>query len=212
MCTNAVNIMCKHFVENTDMHETARRLFEAIQTISKGQVDGFASPGAVGAYIGVAPAVITNWKKRGISKDGRLDVNAKHGINPYWLETGEGEMLSGAAANTIDVEATDVTNRRALPGATAQAEAPSPTEHLSALVAVFAAAPESTRDTVAMLAAGAIKNPATLADCVHAIEALAKYSAAKSGPPTESKQFQPPTPNAVTHHHAIEPDTHHPGA
>lgn len=41
--------MCKHFVENSQMHETASRLFEAIQHATKGRVDGFSSPGDAAA-------------------------------------------------------------------------------------------------------------------------------------------------------------------
>ncbi len=93
MFTVHVNTACKQIVENTHMNESAERLFSAILHITKGKVDGFASPGAVAKYLNVGAAVVTNWKKRGVSKDGQLEVNAKTGINPNWLATGEGEML-----------------------------------------------------------------------------------------------------------------------
>jgi hypothetical protein len=109
----------------------------------------------------------------------------------------------------IDVKSRWVDDAR--PKTIEQTRTETPADHLNALVAAFCKSPESTRDTVAMLVASAIRNPATLPDCVHAIEALVIYSAAKGGPPVESKQFQPPTPNAVTQNHATEPDTHHPG-
>lgn len=91
-----VNAMCKHFVENSQMHETASRLFEAIQHATKGRVDGFSSPGDAAAFLGQSAATITNWKVRGVSKDGQLSAHEKFGVNPTWIAKGAGEMFSQA--------------------------------------------------------------------------------------------------------------------
>jgi phage repressor protein C with HTH and peptisase S24 domain len=94
MFTRNVNAACKHLVENAVMHETAKRLFDAILVVTNSKVDGFVSPGQVASFLNESPAVVTNWKSRGVSKDGRLKAHAKAGINPTWISTGDGEMLS----------------------------------------------------------------------------------------------------------------------
>ncbi len=86
------------------MHITAERLFDALKQVAN--VDGRTSPGAVAAFLKETPAVITNWKSRGVSKAGQLKVHAMTGISPHWLATGEGEMLpmkGPGASNVVPV-------------------------------------------------------------------------------------------------------------
>lgn len=124
---------------------------------------------------------VLDGKTASLKYDNLIPIASFLGVNPDWLATGEGPMTPGQQPAP-----------RPAPVAIDQPSALTAADHLRALVDVFASAPDSTRDTVAMLAAGAIKNPATLPDCVRAIEALAAFGAAKGGPPTESKQFHPP--------------------
>lgn len=85
-----VNGACKQFVENTAMHETARRLYLAISELTNPKLTEL---GEVAAYVRVTPQVLKNWESRGVSKQGRLDLHRQLGINPDWIATGEGAML-----------------------------------------------------------------------------------------------------------------------
>ena len=93
MFTMTVNIVCKQAVENAEMHESARRLYEAVSVISKGKS---TAQGEVAVFVGITPQVLNNWESRGVSKQGRLALHKLHGINPDWIDTGEGEMLQVA--------------------------------------------------------------------------------------------------------------------
>lgn len=95
----SVNGACKQIVENAVMHETARRVYTAIRTITNGRLTQL---GEVAAYVGVSSQVFKNWESRGVSKLGRLELHRKLDINPEWISTGTGEMLlpSTGSANT----------------------------------------------------------------------------------------------------------------
>lgn len=43
----------------------------------------------------ISDQVITNWRTRGVSKDGMIKAAPIIGFRPHWLETGEGEMRDG---------------------------------------------------------------------------------------------------------------------
>lgn len=45
---------------------------------------------AIQDHLLVSPAVMTNWKRRGISKEGALQAQKEIGCNAGWLLTGEG--------------------------------------------------------------------------------------------------------------------------
>lgn len=92
-----VNGACKQIVENVAMHETARRLYLAVSELTNGRLSEL---GEVAAYVRVTPQVLKNWESRGVSKQGRLDLHSQLGINPDWIATGEGEMLSRGLVST----------------------------------------------------------------------------------------------------------------
>jgi len=92
------------------MHITAERLFDALKLVAK--VDGRESPGAVADFLKESPAVITNWKSRGVSKAGQLKVHAMTGISPTWLATGEGEMLPAGRTEGSNVVPAAIGTRR----------------------------------------------------------------------------------------------------
>lgn len=93
MPVNKINGACKRFVENGEMHESTRRLYDAVSTMTGGRLSEL---GEVADYVGVSTQVLKNWEYRGVSKDGRLSIYEKRGIDPNWLATGEGPMLPGA--------------------------------------------------------------------------------------------------------------------
>lgn len=95
MFTHSVNAMCKHFVENNAMHETAKRLYEAAALISKGKA---TQQGEVAAFFRVSPQRLNNWEGRGVSKKGVVFICELHPINSSWLSKGAGEMLATQSA------------------------------------------------------------------------------------------------------------------
>ncbi|MDD2711328.1 MAG: S24 family peptidase [Simplicispira sp.] len=105
-----VNTVCKQFVENAQMHETARRLYAAIAHATSHKRTEL---GDVAAYIGVTPQVLKNWESRGVSKQGRLDLHSKFGINPDWIDAGAGEMLTNAS---IEPEQSNIADGPAIKG------------------------------------------------------------------------------------------------
>jgi phage repressor protein C with HTH and peptisase S24 domain len=68
-------------------HETGQRLLAAAKALK--QADG---PSDLARLLNVSPQTITNWLKRGVSKDGMLLAQRLIGVNATWIETGEGEM------------------------------------------------------------------------------------------------------------------------
>ena len=72
------------------MHITVRRLFDALKELR--HIDGYAEPGKVASYLGESAATITNWKARGMSKQGILKANQLLGVDARWLATGNGSM------------------------------------------------------------------------------------------------------------------------
>lgn len=92
MFTLSVNSVCKHFVDNGQMHETTRRLYEAVASLTGGKLSEL---GEVAAFVGVTPQVLKNWESRGVSKEGRLAIYQARGIDPQWLQSGEGPMHPG---------------------------------------------------------------------------------------------------------------------
>lgn len=73
------------------MHDTTRRLFEAIQQINGSAVS--PRPKVVCDFMGVSPNIVTNWKHRGLSKEGMATAAIK-GISVAWLEAGVLPVLS----------------------------------------------------------------------------------------------------------------------
>lgn len=69
------------------MHDSMKRLIDMARSVTRhfpaGQaVDTFAD---LGERLNVSSAVMTNWKARGLSKDGALDAQRLWGINALWL-------------------------------------------------------------------------------------------------------------------------------
>lgn len=69
-------------------HITGLRLLMAAKAIK--QADG---PSDVARLLNVSPQTVTNWTKRGVSKEGLLLAQRLIGVNATWIESGEGEMV-----------------------------------------------------------------------------------------------------------------------
>ena len=103
MFKSPVNSMCKHFVENDAMHETAKRLYEAALVLSRGSA---TKPGEVAAFFGVTQQLLKNWESRGISQRGMVSVCEQHAVDLRWLSCGEGSSPTqgaGAQASLLNL-------------------------------------------------------------------------------------------------------------
>lgn len=64
------------------------------------ELRGWKSPAEIARNLttlgySISDQVITNWRTRGVSKDGMIKAAPLIGFRPHWLETGEGEMRDG---------------------------------------------------------------------------------------------------------------------
>lgn len=77
------------------VHESLERLLRYATAATKGQRQAVTDWKTLGRRLGVSSAVMTNWKKRGISEGGALDAEAKLGCSASWLRTGRGPHHAG---------------------------------------------------------------------------------------------------------------------
>lgn len=88
------------------MHESMKRLLDLARSLTAREpagrrIETFAD---LGARLGASSAVMTNWKARGISKDGALEAQRQWGINALWLlEDREPATLVGAGPLSAQV-------------------------------------------------------------------------------------------------------------
>lgn len=106
MFSNQSTACVNNLFNNKVMHATTARLFDALRELVG--IDGYAESGRVAQRLGESAATITNWKSRGVSKQGMLKANRLFGVDPRWLATGEGSMLPAGggveASNVAPVE------------------------------------------------------------------------------------------------------------
>ncbi len=75
------------------MKEDYKRLLQAAK-----ELRGWESPAEVSAGLAkfgypVSEQTMTNWKTRGVSKEGRLKASAIIGCRPLWIESATGQMI-----------------------------------------------------------------------------------------------------------------------
>jgi phage repressor protein C with HTH and peptisase S24 domain len=87
--------------------KTGERLLKAAAALK--QAEG---PSDVARLLNVSPQTITNWMKRGVSKDGMLLAQRLIGVNATWIETGEGEMPEPTTQHTSGPDHPPVTEDR----------------------------------------------------------------------------------------------------
>ena len=89
--------------KETENHPTRDRLFEAAKKLK-----GLTASIDVARAIGESPQTVTQWKKRGVSKEGMIKAHRSLGVSLTWLETGVGRMTQMA----IDDVSTDLVTLR----------------------------------------------------------------------------------------------------
>lgn len=78
------------------MHESAKRLLDAARDARS--VVACSNFGELQKALAVSPARMTNWKARGVSKEGALKAQETLGCSANWVLTGVGEPFPGPSA------------------------------------------------------------------------------------------------------------------
>lgn len=73
------------------MHESVIRLLDYARRKTKGASTVIADFQALQVLLQTSSATMTNWKSRGISKDGAIKAERELGVSANWLLTGEGD-------------------------------------------------------------------------------------------------------------------------
>lgn len=81
-------------VQNDSMHESVSRLLTEARRVSANTNLPIQTDADLRVRMEVTPAVFSNWKNRGISKEGALSAEAKFGCSAHWILTGENEAPS----------------------------------------------------------------------------------------------------------------------
>ena len=68
-----------------------KRLLDFAREATKGKTDAVNDFRDLGLSLGESSAVITNWKSRGVSRDGALKAERKFGCAASWILDGKGE-------------------------------------------------------------------------------------------------------------------------
>jgi hypothetical protein len=75
------------------MHDSLQRLYEAAREatghLPLGQRVESGKPSELARALNVSPAIVTNWKARGVSIAGALDAEGRFGCSAWWILKGE---------------------------------------------------------------------------------------------------------------------------
>lgn len=71
------------------MHPSMKRLLDYAKEATKGDAASVADFADIGARLGESSATLTNWKARGVSKDGAIKAESVFGCSVHWILTGE---------------------------------------------------------------------------------------------------------------------------
>lgn len=95
-----------HFMprESVDPHESAKRLLAGAARATEHLPPSrrVASFGQITKALQITGARMTNWKARGVSKEGALAAEAKWGLSPTWVLDGDGPERSGPGVSAQD--------------------------------------------------------------------------------------------------------------
>lgn len=109
MCINApFNVVTIGFMESEFTHESTQRLLDAVRSATAGRplIERVTDWASLTKAMPVSPAVMTNWKRRGLSADGALTAEGRWGVSAWWLLHGETPPAWGAKGGVFSQELT----------------------------------------------------------------------------------------------------------
>ena len=152
--------------DDGENHESMKRLLEAAGDRS------VRGPSALAAALGESDQTVTNWGRRGVSKQGALKAQERLGISATWIRDGSGAKWSGSGG---DQPAAQVLSLR-----------PGPLG--SALVLELGAALDSMTPLKRSMARAVLVNlvdrQATVEECAHEFAGLLGGGEAETAPTT----------------------------
>ena len=87
------------------MHASMQRLLQFVREATRDTASPINDFAQIGEKLDRSSAVLTNWKSRGISKDGAMQAEAVFGCSARWIMTGEG-MAHAALSDEALMRAT----------------------------------------------------------------------------------------------------------
>jgi len=78
------------------MHDSMRRLLQFVRAATRDTAHPVLDFAGIGHRMDKTSAVMTNWKKRGISKDGAIEAERLFGCSARWVLTGGGAAINAA--------------------------------------------------------------------------------------------------------------------
>lgn len=79
------------------MHESVKRLLEYARQVTQFDQQPVIDFAGLGRRMGVSRQTLTNWKRRGVSKEGALQAEAAFGCSAQWILTGESDAHASTA-------------------------------------------------------------------------------------------------------------------
>lgn len=93
------------------MHDSSKRLLDFAKEATAARSDGIQTFGDLARRMGVSSATMTNWKTRGVSKEGAIAAEALFGCSVQWVLTGS-VVSSLANADEPALPPVDFADRR----------------------------------------------------------------------------------------------------
>ena len=84
------------------MHESVGRLLQHARDVTRDTREPVHDFADLAKRLGVSSAVMTNWKRRGVSKEGAIAAELALGCSAQWILTGQGPALAEAREANAD--------------------------------------------------------------------------------------------------------------
>jgi hypothetical protein len=125
------------------MHASVKRLLEYARERTAGSTDPVLEAADLGRQLHLSKGRFSNWKTRGVSKEGALDAERKWGCSPTWVLDGSGPRDSARAAAPPAPAPISLNEARGRPSLTAALDVLGD--------ALVAAEPETRKEVLKML-------------------------------------------------------------
>ena len=103
-CNHDVYPQDVYMSDNQRMGNDYKRLLKAAEELKGWSGPTEVATGLTRAGYEVTPQKMTNWKSRGVSKEGRLNASRIIGCRPHWIESGDGPMLDNQQPDLANTE------------------------------------------------------------------------------------------------------------
>jgi phage repressor protein C with HTH and peptisase S24 domain len=103
MSTSRLSTGCL-FLNNQEMHPSVTRLLNYARKKSERTVNVVKDFAELQVRLQVSSATMTNWKKRGVSKEGAISAEQEFGCSVNWVLTGEGAEDSTATREPEEID------------------------------------------------------------------------------------------------------------